>query len=389
MSTTGPSRFLVRGRVVTPLGILDDGYVLVADGRIAEVGDASAYAGTEPLPAPDGIVLPGLVDIHCHGGGGAAVTSGDAAETEAVARHHGGAGTTSLVLSAVADSPERMLAVVASAAGVVAEGAAAAVHVEGPFLATAQCGAQDPQHLRAPDLGLARDLVAAGGGHVRVMTVAPELPGADALLDLLRSLDVVPAVGHTEADFATVEAALTGPAPGLVTHLFNGMPPMHHRAPGPVAASLAMAAQGRARVELVADGVHLADPTVRMVFEVAGPEGVVLVTDAMAAAGMPDGDYRLGPRDVTVTDGVARLSGPGETSIAGGTARLLDVVQRCVHRAGIDLVDAVTAASVSPAAVLGLSAELGAVAPGLRADLLVVDHDLRLSRVMRRGAWIG
>jgi N-acetylglucosamine-6-phosphate deacetylase len=237
-------------------------------------------------------------------------------------------------------------------------------------------------------MGLARELVAAGQGHVRTMTLAPELPGVDALLELLWSLGVVPAVGHTEADYATVRSALTGPAPALVTHLFNGMTPMHHRSPGPVAASLAAAARGQARVELVADGVHLADGTVRTVFELLGPSAIVLVTDAMAAAGMPDGDYRLGPQDVTVAGGVARLSGAGERSIAGGTSRLLDVMRRCVQHAGIGLADAVTAASTTPAEVLGRSSEIGALAAGLRADLLVVDEDLRLARVMRSGRWV-
>jgi N-acetylglucosamine-6-phosphate deacetylase len=281
-----------------------------------------------------------------------------------------------------------MLAVVTAAARCVADGEAVAIHLEGPFLSPGQCGAQDPRHLRAPDIGLARELVEAGDGHVRTMTLAPELPGAVELVALLGSLGVVPAVGHTQADYAAVTAALAGPEPALVTHLFNGMPPMHHRSPGPVAASLAAAARGDARVELVADGVHLADGTVRTVFELVGPTAIALVTDAMAAAGMPDGDYRLGPQDVTVSGGVARLRGPGEQSIAGGTSRLLDVVRRCVQHAGVALADAVTAASSTPAAVLGLSGEVGGLAPGLRADLLVVDDDLHLQRVMRSGRWV-
>ncbi|HET7328152.1 MAG TPA: N-acetylglucosamine-6-phosphate deacetylase [Nocardioidaceae bacterium] len=379
---------VLRGRLVTPTGVLEDGYVAVAGDRIADIGPASAYSGE--LPGATGTVLPGLVDIHCHGGGGASFTLGDAAQVSTAAAHHLAQGTTSVVASAVTDGPAVMVAAVQAAAAAVEAGEVAAIHLEGPFLAAERRGAQDPRHLRAPDLGLTRELIEAGSGHVRVMTVAPELPGADLVIELLADHDVVAAVGHTEADVATTRWALTSHGTGLATHLFNGMPPMHHRDPGPVAGALSAAARGVARVELIADGVHLADETVRTVFDLVGASAVVLVTDAMAAAGMPDGDYQLGPQHVSVVEGVARLRRrPDEEqpSIAGGTARLVDVVRRCVHGAGIPLADAVTAASATPAAVLGLDRELGALRTGLRADLLVVDDDLRPLRVMRAGRW--
>lgn len=392
---------VLRGRVVTPTGVIEDGYVAVADGRITTVDAAAAYdrptRGVD-LPEPSGTLLPGLVDVHCHGGGGSSFTLGDPGQVTAAARHHLGQGTTSVVASAVTDSVERMLAAVQAAARSVKAGEVAAIHLEGPFLAPTRCGAQDPEYLRAPDPGLTRELLEAGAGHVRVMTVAPELPGAAAVIDLLASHDVLAAVGHTEADATTTEQALSRNGDGLVTHLFNGMPPMHHRAPGPVAGALSAAARGTARVELIADGVHLADETVRTVFALLGAERVVLVTDAMAAAGMPDGDYRLGPQQVSVVDGVARLRDPGQPddgtrdagqrSIAGGTARLVDVVRRAVQHGGVGLVDAVTAASLTPAAVLGLDNELGSLQPGRRADVLVVDEDLRPRHVLRAGAWV-
>jgi N-acetylglucosamine-6-phosphate deacetylase len=169
-----------------------------------------------------------------------------------------------------------------------------------------------------------------------------------------------------------------------VTHLFNGMPPLHHRDPGPVAACLGAAARGSAVVELVADGVHLAPATVRAVFDLVGADSIALVTDAMAAAGMPDGSYVLGPVAVRVKDGVARLADGG--AIAGGTAHLLDVVRETV-RAGVSLVAAVRAASTTPAGVLGRT-DVGAVAEGGLADLVLVDDDLRPLRVLRRGRWV-
>jgi len=373
--------------LVTSSEVVEDGYVVVTGDRITAVGATASHPETETLPAPSGTIIPGLVDIHCHGGGGASFPSGDPAEIEIAAAHHLRQGTTSLVASTVTDSPERMLAAVSAAADAVDRGLVAAIHLEGPFLSQARCGAQDPRHLREPDPELARELIEAGRGHVRVMTLAPELPGSETLAELLRSHGVIVAVGHTEADAMTVERVLSV-GQGLVTHLFNGMPPLHHRAPGPVGGSLSAAAQRRAHVELVADGVHLADDTVSMVFHLIGPGGIALVTDAMAAAGMADGAYVLGPQRVTVTGGVARLQQDGEGSIAGGTARLLDVVRRCVQVAGIGLLDSVTAASRTPAAVLGIGHEVGSLRPGLRADLVVVDDELQPLRVMRSGGWV-
>jgi N-acetylglucosamine-6-phosphate deacetylase len=367
----------VRGNIVTPDGVVADGVVEVVGDRIAAVRPASAGD-----PVAVGHLLPGLVDIHNHGGGGASFTSGDPAQVAVAADHHLRQGTTSLVASAVTDAPERMLAAIAVLADGVEAGLLAGIHIEGPFLAAACCGAQDPAYLLAPDAGLARELVEAGRGHVRAMTLAAELPGASALAEQLTADRVVVALGHTAADASTARRLLAGPV-GLVTHLFNGMPPMHHRAPGPALASLAAAAAGSVAVELVADGVHLDDETVRAALTLAAGNAV-LVTDAMAAAGMPDGDYALGPQQVSVRDGVARLAGGG--SIAGGTSCLLDQVRR--HSAlGLDLAVLVAAASRRPAATVGLS-DVGSLTPGLRADLVVVDDDLRPVRVMRAGRWI-
>lgn len=361
----------VRGRLATGDGV----EITVDDDRISSV---------EPADVVDGLlVLPGLVDIHCHGGGGASLTSGDADEVRTAAAHHLAHGTTSLVGSVVTDAPDRMLRAIEILAQAVDDGHLAAVHLEGPFLLPVCCGAQDPAHLRDPDLGLASRLLEAGRGHVRVVTVAPELPGADDLAALLVERGAVVAAGHTAADVGTMHRFLARPGHGLVTHLFNGMPPMHHRDPGPVAASMAAAAAGDATVELIADGVHVSDEMAATVLALVGADHVALVTDAMAAAGMPDGDYELGPQRVRVTGGVARLA-DGD-SIAGGTARLVDVVRRLVA-GGLDLAAVVTAATRNPARVLALDA--GSLEVGARADLAVVTPDLEIVQVMRAGEWV-
>jgi N-acetylglucosamine-6-phosphate deacetylase len=390
----------VRGRVVTPEGVVEDGLVVVTGGVVVYAGESAAAGTAERQTAetpgedrtvveapPGGFVLPGLVDVHNHGGGGASSTGAGREELARAAAHHLGRGTTSVVVSVVADAPEAMLAAVTAGADAADRDEVVAVHVEGPFLARARCGAQDPRHLRQPDPGLTRELLAAGRGRVSVMTLAPELAGADDVVRVLLDEGVVPAVGHTEADADLVRRTLAGVRrglgrPGLVTHLFNAMPPLHHRRPGPVAGALRSAAVGDARVELVADGVHLDDETVAMVFDLLGPDRVVLVTDATAAAGMPDGHYDLGPQRVRVVDGVARLGDDGP--LAGGTAHLLDVVRRCVG-AGVDLVAAVTAATRTPAEAIGI--DTGALRSEARADLVVTDRDLHPTGVMRGGRW--
>jgi len=395
---TGGSRHVVRGRLVTPDQVLTDGVVAVDDELITWVGDARQWADEDGWPEAvvlEGTVLPGLVDVHCHGAAGFGFPDADPVGARAAAAHHRAHGTTTLVTSLVTAPEAELLAALDVCAGLVETGAAAGIHLEGPFLARAQAGAQDTAALRDPDLWLLDRLLDAGRGHVRTLTYAPELAGAPRLAAHAIERGVVPCIGHTACDAETARAALTTAAESALgraatTHLFNGMPVLHSRAPGPVAAALAAAARGEAVVELIADGVHLAPATVAAVFDLVGPGQVALVSDAMPAAGMPAGQYRLGRLDVEVSAGVARLAGEGPAesrSIAGGTARLADVLRRTVRDAGVGMQAAVTAATATPARLLGLDGITGAIRPGLRADLLVADPDLRPVRVMSAGRW--
>ncbi|MCB2174878.1 MAG: amidohydrolase family protein [Actinomycetales bacterium] len=398
-----PGPWSLHGRVVTPDGVVD-GYLVVDGERIVEVvpgGPGAARAAvdaadlglTEPLT-----ILPGLVDLHCHGGGGAGFP--DATEPEVaitVATEHLRHGTTSLVASLVTDAPENLLERVAVLAPLAEAGQLAGIHVEGPFLSPARCGAQEPSLMTSGDVGLVRELVSAANGQITALTAAPEVQGVlgvGGVFEAIVAAGIVPSIGHTDATAEVVDHAVAearrllghggrSPRP-LAAHLFNGMRPLHHRDPGPVAALLAAAGRGDVVVELIADGVHLAPGTVRAVMELVGPDAVALVTDAMAGAGMPDGFYRLGPARVQVTDGLARLARGG--AIAGGTAHLLDVVRATVS-AGVPLADAVRSAATTPASVLGRP-DIGALEAGRRADLVVVDADLRPLRVMRAGTWL-
>ncbi len=274
---------LVRGRLVTPVDEVADGVVAVEGGSITYVGAADDWRGQHPgveLPEPTGVVLPGLVDIHCHGGGGHAVPTTDQAEALAAAAHHALHGTTSLVASLVTAAPDVLLDQVRALTPLVASGEFVGIHLEGPFLSVARCGAQPPEFLIAPDLDLIDELLPIADGAIRVMTIAPELARADDAATRLRAAGITVALGHSDASYEVFRAALRSlDGHGLVTHLANGMPPFHHRDVGPVGASLAEAALGRAAVEVVGDGVHVDDGFVAMVF-------------AAAASGLGGADHR-------------------------------------------------------------------------------------------------
>jgi N-acetylglucosamine-6-phosphate deacetylase len=380
-------------RGALPTAGLADGIVTVDAGVITAVAAAPDGAG----PAADrDVILPGLIDIHCHGGGGHSFATVAADEARAAADFHAARGTTGVIASLVTAAPADLLGQVRALAPLVAEGTLLGLHLEGPFLSPARRGAHAPELLRDPDEALVAALLAAADGALKIVTIAPERAGAAALASMLGDAGVTVAFGHTDTDYAGMAAALAAAGPGaLVTHLGNAMPPLHQRGAGPVAAALVAAADDAAWVELIADGVHVDGGFTRLVFAAAAPGRVVLVTDAMAAAGMPDGAYVLGPLRVTVSGGVARLAGPegagdgGSGSIAGGTRTLLEIVATAAA-SGVPLADAARAASESPARVLGLGPARGRLAPGLAADLVVADPaaGLRVRRVMRAGRWL-
>ncbi|MCU1510543.1 MAG: nagA [Arthrobacter sp.] len=397
-------RRLVHGTIVSDGARTPNAVLAVEGGRIAYAGPAARFEnanfpGAEVSELPPGsLILPGLVDLHCHGAFGGDFPAGDEATSRRAVDLLHRSGTTTLLASLVTASPEDLLRGIAVHAALSAEGLLAGIHLEGPFLSPTRCGAQNPAFLREPEPGLLAELLAAASGTLATMTYAPELPGAADLVAALTRHGVIPSLGHTDCDGATASASLAAARQGLqaagfdgvrarptVTHLFNAMPPLHHRVPGAVGACLRSAAAGTAVVELIADGSHLDPFMVSTVFQLVGAGNIALVTDSMAAAGLPDGPFRLGPSAVTVRDGVATLDATG--ALAGGTATLLAVVARAVA-AGVSLADAVRSATAVPAAVLGLAGEVGSLRRGLRADAVVVDAGLGLRKVMRNGQWL-
>jgi len=353
-------------------------WVEIADGRIVATGEGDAPR-TADLTVSDGRVLaPGYVDVHSHGGGGAAFGTSEARDVRTVLATHRAHGTTTMIASLVTTSIPELTAQVRLLAELVRTGELAGIHLEGPWLSPLYKGAHDASLLANPVPEVVANLLDAGQGAVRMITFAPERPRALESIRLAVERGCVVAVGHTAADIDQTEAAIDAGATGA-THLFNAMPPMAHRAPGPV---LALWANPGVWVELVCDGIHL-DPRLIAWVMATVPGRTVLITDAMAAAGSVDGDYVLGGLPVEVRDGVARLA--GQTTIAGSTLTL-DRAVRVAVAAGVAVEQALRSATEHPAAYLSIP-DVGRLAVGCYADLNVLSTALDVERTMRRGEW--
>ena len=369
---------LTGGRVVLPYGVAEGGRVTVEGGRVVE--DVPGEPSTLDLTGH--WIVPGFVDAHVHGGGGASFSAGTAEEARRVIDTHRRHGTTTMVASTVTGD----VGEVARQAGVLSElveqGELAGVHFEGPFIAPGRCGAHDPALLRDPDPAEVRKLLDAARGTAVMVTLAPELPGGLDSVRMLAERGVIAAVGHTDASYEVATEAIDAGA-SVATHLFNAMPGLGHRAPGPIAALLA---DERVTIELINDGTHLHPAVVKLAVDTVGAERVAFITDAMGAAGMGDGRYPLGPLEVEVRDGVARLVEGG--SIAGSTLTLDRAFRRAVTVDGLPVEEAVRALCQTPARLLGVDDRVGSLEPGKYADLVVFDRDCALRGVLRQGEWV-
>lgn len=323
-------------------------------------------------------LVPGFIDLHGHGGGGHAFDDG-ASEIGAALATHRAHGTTRSVISLVANP----LATLRASLEVIAELAQSdplilGSHLEGPFLAPDRRGAHNLSYLREPKPFEVDDLIGAARGSLRQVTIAPELPGALEAIDVLVEAGITVAIGHTEASFELAHEAFDRGA-RVLTHAFNAMPGIHHRAPGPVVAAFE---DDRVVIELILDGQHVHPDVAAMTFRSA-PGRVALVTDAMAAAGANDGDYRLGSLNVSVRNGLAVLR--GTDTIAGSTLTQDAALRFAIERVGIPPIDAVTALTATPARVLGQDHRLGLLWPGYAADAVLLDHDWQVQRVWADG----
>ena len=368
-------------RIVSGGSMTTDGWVEFERDRITAVGTGNAWRNrakaAEVFDAAGRLLAPGFIDMHGHGGGGAAFDEGPSAARTALATHRAH-GTTRSVLSLVTGGLTAMVERIHALTSLVRDDPLVlGLHLEGPFLAASFRGAHDPVLLRQPDPASVTALLDAAENTVCQVTLASDLPGAGLAIEQFLAAGVRIAVGHTGADF---DQALTAFSDGasILTHAFNGMPDIHHRAPGPVMAAV----QSRQVVlEVIADGVHVHPALIALLFRQA-PGRVALITDAMAATGAPDGDYLLGSLPVTVRDGVARTQAGG---LAGSTLTQDKALRVAVQDAGVPLPDAVEALTHVPATALGLDKELGRLSAGFFADAVLLDDDLQVSAVWANG----
>ncbi|MFJ3162367.1 N-acetylglucosamine-6-phosphate deacetylase [Streptomyces kanasensis] len=414
MAVHADRKVLAGARVVLPTGVVEGGRVTVegtritdtAGGRPAATTDRRATGAAATTTGPEGPagttgladvvadadadvldlsghwVVPGFVDLHNHGGGGASFTSGTLDEVLRGIRTHRLHGTTTLVASTVTGDMDFLAHRAGELSELAEQGDIAGIHFEGPFISPCRKGAHSEALLRDPDPAEVRKLVDAARGHARMVTLATELPGGIDSVRLLAEHGVIAAIGHTDATYEqTVEAIDAGAT--VATHLFNAMPGLGHRAPGPIAALLE---DERVTVELINDGTHLHPAALELAFHRAGAARVAFITDAMDAAGFGDGVYSLGPLAVEVRDGVARLVEGG--SIAGSTLTLDTAFRRAATVDGLPVEAVVQAISANPAKLLGLYDRIGSLEPGKDADLVVLDADFALAGVMRKGEWV-
>jgi len=372
--------------VCHPDGQFRHGWIEVEGERVAALGEGLPGAALGPSLDVAGMrVVPGFVDVHVHGSGGWSVNEPDPEHTlrlaERLARH----GVTAFLPTVAGEEPERTLAALQAVHRAIGEydGAGAepiGIHLEGPFLNPARRGAFRLETLQHPDMAVLEQLFAAAGGQIRRVTLAPELPGAHDLVRYCRSRGAVPIMGHSDASHEQAVAALEAGIGG-VTHCFNAMRPIHHREPGNVVATLVQ----RIPAEFIMDGVHVHPAVVQMAHRCLGPAAMIIITDAVGPAGLPDGEYHLYGERLFLRGGQIRNE---DGSLAGSVLTMDRGVRNAVSFLGLPLEQVLPMATTTPLWGSGAVERKGLLAPGRDADLLLLDEDLQVVRTLVRGRWV-
>jgi N-acetylglucosamine-6-phosphate deacetylase len=364
----------IYGDIVTPAAVLPGGALVIDEqGRIGEIASSrKTVARAGDIDAGGHLVLPGFVDLHVHGGGGADFMYGTPEAARQVARTHARFGTTGLLATTLTASREATDRAIRSVSNVRKTGREAdearllGIHLEGPYICAARCGAQPAAHVRLPDMAEFAHWVALSGGGVRQITLAPEMDGAEALVKTASEAGIIVSLGHTDATAEQAEAAI-GWGARQATHLFNAMTGIHHRRPGVAGTALA---RPELIAEVVADGVHLHPLIVRLILNAKGPDGAVLITDAMEGAAMPDGGYDLGGTPVRVQDGTATFA---DGTLAGSVLTMNHAFQNARAFGNLSPIQASRFSSANAAHQLGMDDRLGTLEPGKEADIVILD----------------
>jgi N-acetylglucosamine-6-phosphate deacetylase len=384
---TSSSGELIYGKVLTPSGLIEEGVIAVSGEAIHYAGDAAWLPETYALwPASgrdnSGLLIPGFVDVHVHGGAGYDFMYSDTESLETITRFHASQGTTTMLattMTAAKADIDRVLAEVNSyRAAEMPYAQLAGVHLEGPFISQKWPGAQNPEHIVPANIEWLESWEQQYPGLIRQVTLAPEREGALEAVSWLRKHGITAALGHTNASFEEVIAAADA---GLnqAVHMFNAMTPLHHRKPGTAGAVMF---DERIRAEVIADGIHVHPAAIGIIARLKNNANLLLITDAMSATGLDDGEYTIGDQPVLVNGGVATLKDNPE-ALAGSTLTMIRGFRFLVQEVGLSLEEASKAASLTPAISLGMQRTIGSLEAGKRGDILLLDEDLNL-----RGVWI-
>jgi len=371
------------GRLFTPTEEIARPRIEVEDGRIRKIfsqSEAAVSTGARLVDFGDAAIAPGFLDIHIHGGAGVDLMQGSVSDVGRLGEFlasHGVTGyfptTVAAPLDAICSALDRLADAIEKAEehsedpahGDSARARPLGIHLEGPFLSHKRRGVHPPENLVAPTIEIFERFWQAARGHIRMMTIAPELPGAMEVIAEAARRNVLVSIGHSDAEMPAAQAAVQAGA-RHATHTFNAMRPLDHRAPGILGEVLA---DDRLTADIIADGIHVSPPVVQIFLRAKGVERAVLISDAISATGMPDGQYHLGPILVDVKDGTCTSNG----SLAGSVLTLDRAVRNIAQFGGWSLKNAVRAATLNPARSAGLGSERGALADGMRADFVVLN----------------
>jgi N-acetylglucosamine-6-phosphate deacetylase len=369
---------LENAQVVLSDRVINRGSVVIDSGLITNIADISSpVPGAKIIDVSDSVVLPGFIDVHNHGGVGIDVMEATPGGLREVSEYLATQGVTAWVPTLVPGSDAEYQRVAAAVSEVMRDSGdrgarVVGLHYEGPFVNSAQCGALHVEHFETYSRPEDLDVLRVPENGVRMITVAPEVTGG---LDLVRELKArgwVISIGHTRASVEVLDAACDAGAHHM-THFMNAMSPLHHRTPGPIAWGLS---RDDVTFDLIADGIHLDPFMLRLLVKIKGPQGISLISDAIAAAGKGDGDYQIWGETISVKDGrTANASG----SIAGSVISMLDAV-RVMRSLGVSWIDIAQMASLNPARLLGLDHECGSIEVGKRADLIAIDQSGQVQR---------
>jgi len=383
---------IFNGRVIAPDRIFERGTVLIEGNHIAEVKEGDiTVENAEVIDAGGKYISPGFIDIHLHGGGNCDFMDADVASFLKIAETHARYGTTAMLPTTLTSEKEELIKTLTTFDEASRQNRKGAemlgIHLEGPYFSYNQRGAQDPKYLRNPEPAEYKDLLSLSAGAIKRWSVAPELKGAMEFGRYLVSKGVVPSIAHTDAIYEEVEEAFKN-GYSLITHLYSAMSGVTRRNAFRYAGVIESAYLiDEMNVEIIADGVHLPAPLLKLIYKIKGPDRIALVTDSMRAAGMPPGESILGSlkngQRVIVEDNVAKL--PDRTAFAGSVATADRLVRNMINLAGVSLFNSVKMMSQTPAGIMGINGKKGSLAPGKDADVIIFDDQINIEKTFVRG----